>query len=429
MSFRRVASIVCTSFLFAGLSAVGQTYTAGKFVFNTPGPYANEQLEAAIQMHPGTKFTAEDLAAAAQRLVDTGYFDDVTASLDGRVNAITVNFFLKPTPREHMLHVGFENFIWLTNDEIEAAIKVKSPLFLDYLPEGSAIQDTLKAALSEALTAKGVPASVVYQTVEPTLRHPVREIEFRVAKPYIRVTNVKLAGVSPELVTYVQKSVDSTARTQYRVTPEGYTTADQILAPLFDAGYVQASLSDVTATPSAMADGGIGMVVSATLNAGEVYRVSGLTFAGAPLLSSEDFAAGAKLHPGDIATRKALLETLAPLDAAYRQQGYMDNTIVAKPTFDEAKHQVAYVVSYSTGEQYRLKELTVNNLDPAAKSTFDRIFSMKAGELYNPEYVASFLGQHTARAAIAGYTGNYTAYAHPMTHTVDLVINYVPRSQ
>jgi outer membrane protein insertion porin family len=376
-------------------------------------------------MHAGTKFTADELAAAAQRLVDTGYFDDVTAFLEGRATAMTINFMLKPTPREHMLHVGYQNFIWLTHTEIEAAILTKSPLFLGYLPEGSPIQDTLNAALTEALTAKGVRAAVAYQTVEPTLRHPVREIEFRVTSPEIAVANVKLAGVSQELVPFVQKSVNSTAHKPYLAEPEGLTTADQILTPLFDAGYIQATLSDVSVTPSATPTGGIGIVVAATLNPGEVYRVSGITFAGAPLLSAEAFGETAKLHAGDIASRKALLDTLAPLDAAYRRQGYMDMTIVAKPTLDAAAHTVAYDVTFSPGEQYRIKDLTVNNLDATAQASFDRAFSMKAGELYNPDYVANFLGQKKTLAAIAGYTGNYTAYAHPVTHTVDLVISYV----
>jgi len=406
-------------------SAAAQTYTAGKIVFNNPGLFSQAQLEAAAVMHPGTTFTADDLGAAAQRLADTGYFDDVVASLAGRYAAIAVTFELKPTPRDHMLHVGFENFVWLTHDEIEAAIKAKFPMFLDYLPEDSPRQDLLKTALTEALAAKGISAEVEYETIEPTLRHPVREIDFRVFRPSIRVANVKLAGVSPDLVPYIQKSVNATARTPYVAGPAGQTTADLILAPLLDAGYVEAALTDIAATPSAAADGSIAILLSATLAAGEIYQVSSIAFAGTPLLSADEFAATAKLHPGDIASRKALLETLAPLDAAYRRQGYMDVTVTATPSLNPAKHQVAYTVSVAPGEQYRIKELTVNNLDPAARADFDRGFLMKAGELYNPEYAATFLKKNTALRALEGYSASYKAIASPNTHTVDLVLTFV----
>jgi hypothetical protein len=70
-------------------------------------------------------------------------------------------------------------------------------------------------------------------------------------------------------------------------------------------------------------------------------------------------------------------------------------------------------------------EITANNLDPAAQKDFDRGFLMKAGELYNPEYAATFLKRNTALLALAGYSASFKAYADPNTHTVDLVINFV----
>jgi hypothetical protein len=88
-------------------------------------------------MLEGMPFTADDLSAAAQRLADTGFFDDVGASLNCDIRAITVGFDLKPIDRARMLHVGFENFVWLTKDEMESAIKGKFPLFGYYLPEVS----------------------------------------------------------------------------------------------------------------------------------------------------------------------------------------------------------------------------------------------------------------------------------------------------
>lgn len=409
---------------FSAQALWAQVYTAGKVDFLNCGEYSHDELEAAAGIHPGANFTADDLSASAQRLVDTGYFDDVTASLQGRLAAMTVMYQLKPTPKAAMLHVGFQNFVWLNPADIDAAIRAKSPLFRGYLPEGSANQDMLKAALTDALAAKGVQAAVVYGTMEPTLAHPVREIEFRVSRPFVRVANVKLGGVSPNLVPYVQTSVNSTAKTAFVTEPSGLSTADNILGPLLDAGYVDASLSGMQVTPDAPADGTVGVVVAATLNAGDVYKTSAVAFSGAPLFSAEEFTANAKLHTGDVASRKALLETLQPLDSAYRRHGYMDVTIVAKPALHKESHEVAYTVTVSPGEQYRIDELTAENLDPAAKAAFDKVFLMKKGELYNPEYVAEFIKKNSSVKEFQPYIGNFVAYAHPGTHTVDLVITF-----
>ena len=410
-----------SSCLWASMAAA-QVYTAGTLEFFDPGPYTHDQLESAAAIHPGAKFTADDLGASAQRLVDTGYFDDVAASLQGKYAAMTITYQLKPTPQTSMLHVGFENLVWLTPEEILAAIRTKSPLFEGYLPEGSPNQDLLKAALTEALAAKGIPATVEYQTVEPTLAHPVREIEFRVTKPEVRVANVKLSGVSQDLVPYVQKSVNTTARKPYLAVPPGLATADQILAPLLDAGYIQAYLTNVQVTDSPQPNGTTGVVLSGVLDAGDVYKVSGISYAGMPLLSADEFTASAKLHPGEIASRAALLQTLEPLDKAYRRQGYMDVTIVAAPTFHKETHEVSYAVSVSPGEPYRVKDLSAVNLDPAASAAFDAKFQMKAGAVFNPEYLSEFLRDNKAVPEFQNLDANYTAYAHPKTHTVDVDI-------
>lgn len=402
-----------------------QTYTAAKVHFSDPGTFTQQQLEAAAGIHAGTKLTAADLGTAAQKLVDTGYFDSMDATIDGAIASATILFNDKPTPLSHMLPVGFENFVWLTSDEIMAAIRSKIPMYNGYLLDNSPHQAEVKAALTAALAAKSVSAEVSCEDFEPTLRQPRRAIGCKVARPSVQVANVKLGGVTPDLVPLIQKSVNATARTNYTEGPANETTADLILAPLLDAGYVQAMLTDASPAPSGGDNTAVPVIFSAKLVPGAIFRVSGITFAGTDLLSAESFASTSKLHSGDIASRHELLETLAPLDAAYRRKGYMDVIIHADPTVDMAIHQVAYAVKVEPGEQYRLHETTVNNLDPSAKADYDRGFLMKAGDIYNPEYVATFLQHNTALRALTYYSAWFKAYADPNTHTVDLVINFV----
>jgi len=401
-----------------------QTYTAAKIQFTNPGPYSQAQLEAVAGMHPGTTFTADDLSAATQRLADTGYLGEVGAkTLPGRTAAITVQFQIAPIPREQMLHVVFENFVWLTHDEIEAALQAKSPLFMDYVPGSSALLDTFNDALVEALAKKGITAKVTHDSYEPTLERPEIVIAYRVDKPAPRVANMKLAGVPTELAPLVQKSMNAVGGLG------GETTEDGILAPVRDAGYIDASLSDESLAPS-MAGEAATVVVSATLHTGEIYHVSSLTFAGSPLLSADEFASTAKLHSGGIASRTQLLETLKPLDAAYRRQGYLDVAVKASPREDTATHQVAYTVSIVPGAQYHVKTVTLNGIDAAAETEFNRAFQMKPGDIYNPEYLQTFFKRNTAlqattTQALAGYGFSYKAYADPATDTVDLVLTFV----
>ena len=404
------------------MPASAEGWLAKKIVFEHPGPYQQQQLEAVAQVHVGQTVTNESLAAAAQRLADTAYFDDVSVSLAPVKDGFTVDFELKPRAQKGMVRVGFENFVWLTPDEITTAIHATAPLFGGYVIESTIQPDGIADALTRALATKGIKAEVTHETMESTLLHPERAMEFRVVRPPVRVANIHLSGVSTELVPLVQKSVNAVARTPYNDGLAGRLTSESILAPLLDAGYADAKLTGVTLEPTAGANGDVALVVSGTLTPGEIYHVSHLSFAGSPLMSAEAFAATQKLHEGDLASRLALLETLAPLDAAYRRRGYLDVMVHSGAALDAAAKQVAYAVTVEPGEQYRLKTFTADGLDAVAKADFDRTFQIKPGDVFNPEYVANFLKNNTAVKSLEGYSGGYKAIADPNTHTVEVVL-------
>jgi outer membrane protein insertion porin family len=166
------------------------------------------------------------------------------------------------------------------------------------------------------------------------------------------------------------------------------------------------------------------VVLTTRLNPGTVFHVAGLTFAGTHLVTQESFAATAKLHSGDVASRAALLESLAPVDAAYRNKGYLDVVIKAAPTLDATASTVAYAITVEPGEQYHLKQVTPTGIEGAALGDFNRGFLPKPGDVYDPSYVAGFLKANTALRALVGYAAAYKAYADPNTHTVDLVISF-----
>jgi len=417
---------ILTLFLLAtSLCVSAQTYTAGKIVFNHPGDFTQQQLEDVAAIHAGTKFNNESLAVDAQRLADTGFFDNVGVTCEGSLQSLTVNFDITPIDHSRLLPVGFENFIWLTPSELTAAIHTASPLYAGFLPENPALEDSIATALTQALAAKGITnAAVAHETVEPTLEHPLRALEFRVTAPRPIVANIKLSGVTSDLVPLIQKSVNATAKSRYNAGLSGALTSDSILAPLLDAGYIQASLTGISLAPGTPDARVIPVVLSATLAPGDIYKVSALTFAGTPLLSADDFAKTAKLHPGDVASRHSLLETFAPLDLAYRRQGYMDVIINASPTLDTTAHTVAYNVTVTPGEQYHVHQITAQGLDPAAQADFNRGYLMKEGALYNPEYLTKFLTNNTALQALNSYSASFKAYANPNDHTVDVVINF-----
>lgn len=410
-------------FCLTASSALAQ-YTAKQIAFKNSAPYAAADLEATCGLKSGVSFTAADLQAAAQRLIDTGDFDDVQVALNGPFKAIAVTFTLKPYDASQLLQAGFENFVWWQPQELATALQAKVPLFHGALPEAGNLQDAITTALQQMLTEKNITATISHTILEPSVRHPNRIVEYKIDKPSIRLSDLKLTGISAAFQPSVDRVTSSLIGKPYSEGLAEHNIVDEILSPYQDLGYLDTTLTQLNYMPST-ADNHVNVAVSATVHEGSPYRVSELDWAGSDIMSSAAFNAASKLHAEDIASRKALNDSLKNLAAAYRSKGYMDAAVAAPPTLDTVSHHVAYTVSVIPGQQYHLRSINALNLSPAQRKDFDSAWELRPGDLYDAEYVSNFLTKNTALQSLAGYSATYKAIADPQSHLVDLTLTIV----
>jgi outer membrane protein assembly factor BamA len=417
-------SLATIVLLLASVPACAQ-YTSGKIIFKNPSKRSQADLESAAGIHSGQKVSTANLQAAAQRLIDTGYFDDVGVGVEGPSGALAVTFTLKPLDPQHLSVTGFENFVWLTPEELTAALHKAAPLFQGQLPDAGNQLDAINAAIQEALAAKGVTATVIHETLEPSTAQPLRVVEYRVDRPGVHIHSIALQGTTPAMSSDVDKLALKLHGAAYNEGLAGETTASVLLKPYRDAGYLDAKLIHVSRTIAQPESSGVEVDLSATVEEGTPYRVGTLAFAGTSLVTADAVLSTAKLHPGDVASRKLLLDTLAPIDIAYKRQGYMDVFVEPGATLDAAAHTVNYNVTVVPGEQYHLRSVMPLNLSPVAQKDFDTGWRMKPGDPYDAEYIKGFLKNNTALQALNGYSAGFKASADPQTHLVDLTITFV----
>jgi len=300
----------------AASTAFAQQYTIKKIVFNGTVPYSQASLEAASGLKPGDTITKSDLQAAAQRLVDTGAFGDIQSSLDGPVKGLAVIFAIKPVDPDRLLTAGFENFVWYKPDELAAELQKRVPLFNGTVPEAGNMQDAITAALQQMLSDKGIAAKVSEEPLAPSPNQPLRVAEYRVDTPRVRIHSINLAGVTLPFATATDKTVRALTGKRYN---EGLAPANLrslLLAPYRDAGYQAASLTAFTRTIASSNASSVDVDVTASVTPGDVYHLSSLDWPGSPIMSAESFATSAKIHSGDIASQKVLLDSLQNLKAA-----------------------------------------------------------------------------------------------------------------
>jgi hypothetical protein len=418
-----VLSLVALAPACLAQGAKAAPYSIHKIIFQGETPYKQAALEGASGLTVGASLTEAELSVAAERLIATGAFADVSATLDGPKKSVDVIFKVKATGPEHLLRASFDNFVWFTHDELRAEVERRVPLFNGSIPEGGNLQDAVQHALQQMVEAKGVKGTVLSELIGAQAGRPFRMAEYRVEPPYVRIHAVNLTGVPAAFTVATDKVVHGLIGSAYN---DGLDNGlfDRILVDYRNAGYQEASLVGLTSSIASTTPEKVQVDVAATVHAGEIYRVSKLTWAGSPQMSAAAFTAAAKLHSGGVASQKDLRESLENLEAAYRNQGYVDVMVDAAPKLDTSAHQVAFAVTAIPGVQYKLRTLTVTGLTQAQRRDFDAAWRLHAGDVFDAGYVKSFLTNNTAVKSILGLSAAFTVNQDPEAAVIDLTIAF-----
>jgi outer membrane protein insertion porin family len=392
-------------------------------------PYTDAEVLTVCGLQPGQKMTHDSLANAAQHLLDTGVFADTTVSLGGTGFTRTVFIALKPLPASSMALAGFANFVWWTPAELDAALRHQVPFYRGGIPAAGNLPDSVNAALTAMLSARGVHGTVINGPVQPTDQHPQLTWEFRLDDPSVRLASVNLTGAPPALTAAMDRAVKHATGSRYNEglnrdpmnEPLGEPIADLLLEPLRNAGYSDAQLTSITRSV-APASAGYVVTYNAILVSGGPFHVAALTWQPTSIYAQDAFMRDAKLHTSDLASQQALLDTEQPIVNAYLHLGYIDAYVDPHAQEDAAVHTVSYALEVIPGEIYRLKSVTPLHLSAEAQKDFDAGWLLKPGMPYDPLYVAKFLTNNTALRKLAGYTSSFQAAADPQTHLVDLTI-------
>jgi outer membrane protein assembly factor BamA len=417
----RAPCLASTLFCLTSLNALAQ-YTVQKIVFDGLTPYTQAALEAASGIKPGTPITKDSLQQAAQRLNDTGAFEDLQATLDGPVKSISVIFKVKPVDPSKTLAVDLENFIWWQPGELPIEIQKRVPLFSNSIPEAGNLQQSIQDALTQMLAEKQITAKISAQVSDAKPGQPFRVVHYRVDSPDIRLHSFKIENVYAAIAPQADKLLASLAGSPYDEGTDGKNMTRTVLNLYRDAGYLDATFDRLDRTITSPSPDKVNVDLSGSLKPGEPYHIAEVIWAGSPQISKQEFTNTNKLKPGDLASQKELHSALALIDTAYRHQGYMDVTVDAAPQLDPAEHLVSYTITANSGPQYHFSELHVLNLAPDARTKFDPAWKLQPGEIYDETYLATFVKANIAQPYLQPYSLTYRVERDPDNHLVKLYL-------
>jgi len=436
MAFLR-QTLAAITLLLASLPASAQQATVTAIAFTGGAPYTEKDLTTVLGLHTGQPLSDSDIQTASARLSATGLFDAIAVAATDTGDTREVRYTLKATPDARLLAPSFANFVWFTPEEIDRTLRTRVPLYRGLLPDSGNLSDSLQAVLEQMLQEKGVTATVRHSVVEPTTAHPHRVVNFRIQQPEIVLARARISGLEAlpaEQQPAINGAFSRLVGKPYNEGETGVTTVEEILAPARDLGYITAKIEDLrrTVTPSAH---GYDVTVTGKLIPGSIYTLAQLMWAPTPAYSAADFQydidqhSKETLHPGAVASQKALTYTELQVANVYHLLGYMDAYLNVIPELDTAAHTVTYKLRVIPGEQYRVHAIHLNGASDQITLDYNVSWTMYPGDLYNPLYLGSWVKSHIERHKFDGYDIRYFASTDPTTHLVDLTITFVSKRQ
>jgi outer membrane translocation and assembly module TamA len=342
---------------------------------------------------------------------------------------------LAPTPPIRYPYI-FSNFPWWTDSEVRVLLKRRIPSLTDEIAPNFALESKIRTALTDLLSQKGIHAAV--QSFDPSpdagtaqrvTGAPPPSIRFSIlGPPDILVDTVTFEGAPPDADTSFDNVV-AILKGQPFEAGDLWFEQQQIVDRLQVFGYLSAAASITAGQPTKDGDRYL-VPLAATINAGPRYRVASIKVDGGPLFEGSQIAPSVPLKPGDLANATAFIGLANYLRPIYLQDGYLDAEFDPHPTLDKDRALVSYDFTVTPGPLYRVRTVTIENLNPAQEQQARSLLGLRPGDAYD-ELTVMQLHRRLSEpeSTLKDYSFSYSRHADKSTQTIDLILSFYADKQ
>jgi outer membrane protein assembly factor BamA len=388
--------------------------------------YASKQIVSVLAMKPGTQVTREDFQAGADTLSKTGLFSNVRYKFSTTPAGAKVTYEVSDAPT---LPVVFDNCVWFTDAEINAAIKSAVNLYDGTAPESGTTLDQVGDAISKLVLRRGVRGDVVHSVGSSPITDQ-REIVFRVEGVELPVASVEfsdeLAKTSRDLA---ERLTDIVGKPYSRSAMETFEF-EQMRPIYLAAARLRVKFPPVTARMEGTAsDPNIArVIVIAPIEPGPVYTLGEITWNGNSAIPSEALARLITLKPGGPADGMAIEAAWVRVAEAYDKIGYLDAAANAKAEFDDTAARVSYAAVIAEGPQYRMGQLVLTGLSAEGERRIRNAWRIQPGTIFDQSVYEDFL-TNGIKEAFAGLPFHYDKIGRflqkdPQAAMVDVLLDF-----
>ena len=381
--------------------------------------YTPKQILAVSGLRAGQVSNKTELEAAHGRLMASGGFDSVAyrfePTRDGKGVALTytvveVNAFYP---------LMFED-LPASDSDIKAWLQQHDPLFG---PRVSATKEALQhftTLVSEYLGTKGFHEPLIAKLSSENPPDLVILLRPSTQRPSVaQVTAVNTGDITAGVI---QSTLYGVAVGSTYSEPRVRQLLDASIRPLYEAkGHLRVAFPKITGEPASDVKG---VAVTVTVEQGPVFTIGKVKFSGVPN-DADEMENVAKIKTGELANFDDVKSGQRRLVDYFRHNGYMQAKTEALRTVNDTAKTVDLNIRIETGSQFTFRELHIVGLDIISEPEIRKMWGLKPGKPYNPDYPEHFLARIKEDGVLDGL-GDTSAErkTDPNGNTVDVTLTF-----
>jgi hypothetical protein len=290
-----------------------------------------------------------------------------------------------------------DNFVWMRDDELAAAVRQKVPTFDGALPENEQVTVYMTGALQQVLDERGIRGRVEF-ILHRNLAAGRSQFVFSVREAGLSVCALRVPGAAaiPE-----RELVEAAAGLMGRDYSRMFLTefADSTLGTMYRRkGFWRAAFRAPAATVGAPPEACASVSVALPVDEGVAYAWDRANWSGVSVLTTKELDRLLGLRAGDVADVTKIEAGLRSVESAYRQRGFMLQRASTRPAPDDASRRLTLAVPIDEGPQFRMGELIVAGLSERDAVSLRRRWRLAAGDVYDDAYARRFRSENGSPA-------------------------------
>jgi outer membrane protein insertion porin family len=347
--------------------------------------YSQAQVLAIAGLRAGQTVGKPDFEAARERLLATGAFETVGYSYAPSANGKGYTATLEVAEVTQFFPVMFLD-LPVDDGQIRAWLKQKDPLFGPKIPATEPALNRYKQLVSEYLVSRNYhePISAKVASENP----PELAVVFRPAASRPSIAQVIFSNTGEITAADLQTAMYPVAIGTVFSESHFRQLLDTTIRPLYEArGHLRVVFPKIDTEPAKDVKG---IVVTTQVEQGPVYKLAAVAFTGTSM-AAEDLQKVAKLKAGEVSNFDEIKLAQSRIEQTIRRGGYMQVTSKIARNLHDAEKTVDVTFQIEPGPQFTFGKLTITGLDIISEPTVRKMWGLKEGKPFNPEYPNHFL--------------------------------------